>query len=124
MPGIGPAIIKDDTVSVGAGAVKRSTWFDLTGLNNFALEYTVSGTGAPDVKIEVEQTSDKDDDDSWYKPNNIGNVVTSTSDKNPHGAHLPPITVKYLRFKITELTTVVADTSVLLKVSGQKKYDH
>lgn len=108
------------TVSVGAGAVGYSDAFDLADCSSFGIEYIVTCTGTPGVKLEYQQRSDTDID--WYTPDNFAAIKASLTDKNQHGGILSPITVKYFRVKITELTTTVADTVVTIRISGQKRF--
>lgn len=107
------------TVSVGAGATDYSETYDLIDLSAFALEYQIACTGTPNIKIELQQSSDNS---NWYIPETLANIDASLTDENLHGIRLSPIPVRYLRLKVTELTSTVTDTVVTFKLSAQKRF--
>ena len=126
----GPRVIKPkgidteySTVSVAkspdAGYIGYSDAWELVDLSNFALEYQAACTGTPGVKLEIEQSSDNS---NWYTPETIADINSSLTDKSLHGQQLSPITMRYLRIKVTELTTTVTDTVVTIKLSVQKRF--
>jgi hypothetical protein len=115
----GPKVISSDTVAIGAGATGYSIAVKIYDLDTFALEYKASCTGTPNVKIELQQSTDGE---NWYIPDTLSEVVPAVTDKSYHGRQLAPITVGLMRFKITEMTEVVDDATVLLKVVAQKRY--
>ena len=122
----GPTIIKPKlldtlyaTVSVGASETGYSDYWDLIDVSAFALEYKVACTGTPNIKIQVQQSSDAT---NWFTPDTYADIVPSVTDKNQHGCLLSPIPVRYLRLVITEQTESETDSVVILKVSAQKRF--
>jgi len=120
----GPKVLEDryngtQAIAVGSGAVAYSAAVSLTDLSDFALEYKVACTGTPDVKIEMQQCSDGV---NWYTPKGFNAIEDSVTDKAQHGAQITPITVEWVRFKITENTSTVTDTVVTLKINVQRKW--
>jgi len=119
----GPIIIKAvdnaNTIAIGAGAVGYSGAYILVDLSVFALEYKIACTGVPNVKLEMQQSSDAT---NWYTPDTMSNIASSVTDTNQHGVQLGPITVKWLRIKATEVTGVVTDTVVTVNLSAQKRF--
>lgn len=107
------------TASPAASGAAFSEAYDLVDLDTFALEYQIACTGTPNVKIELQQSSDNA---NWFIPDNSADINSSVTDKNLHGYKLAPIPVRYLRLKVTELTGIVSDTVVTFKVSAQKRY--
>ena len=122
----GPILIKNtsknlsEAVAVPKGGTATSTPWKLIDLTSFALEYKVAATGTPNVKIEIEQSSDGE---NWYTPDNISDVVASATDKNQHGIQLTQaITVQHLRAKFTDTLNSVDDTVVTVNLSAQKRF--
>jgi hypothetical protein len=123
----GPKLIKPkgltteySEVSVGAGATGFSDAWDLVDLSSFALQYQAACTGTPGVKLELQQSSDNS---NWFIPDTVADINSSLTDKNLHGTQLTPITMRYLRIKVTELTTTVSDTVMTLKLAVQKRFE-
>ena len=123
MSGVGPVVLEKniDSVSVAADSVAYSKAFDLSCVDTFALEYKAACTGSPNVKLEVEQSTDGESG-NWYTPENFAEIEPSLIDKNSHGVVISPIAVRWLRIKLTELTRTVTDTVVSLKLSVQAKF--
>lgn len=88
-------------------------------VNDFAIVYQVSCTGIPNVKIQMQQSIDNQ---NWFIPNAVGDIETSLTSKSLKGGTLNPVTVPYIRFKITEQTNLVTDTVVNITLSLQKKF--
>lgn len=107
------------TASPAASGSAFSESYDLVDQDSFALEYQIACTGTPNVKFEMQQSSDNS---NWFIPDNSADINSSCVDKNLHGYRLAPIPVRYLRIKVTELTGLVSDTVVTIKVSGQKRF--
>jgi len=107
------------SIAVGVGAVVLTDAIRLGGVNNFALEYKVSCTGTPNIKIEVMQCSDGV---NFYVPDNMADVVTALADKDYHGAMIAPICVPWIRFRITEVTGIVTDSVMTINLSLQSKF--
>lgn len=117
----GPKSISSEDVAVSKGAVAYSAAVDLCDLSDFALEYKVDCTGTPNVKLEIQQKSEHASSD-WATSDTTADINSSVTDKNQHNCRLAPVPVRYARIKITELTDIVTDTVVTLRVSAQKKF--
>ncbi len=114
-------------IAVGASATIYTDTFIFGDVNEFALSYKVTCTGLPDVKIEMQQSItlpaiENTDDDNFAVPKTVGDIETSLTSKAIQHMPLSPVTVKYIRFKITENTGLVADTVVNIWISLQKKF--
>lgn len=95
----------------------------------FALSYIVACTGTPSVKIEMEQSivapaagNENAADSNFGVPKTIGNIETALTAKTIQHMQLSPVTLTYVRFKITENTGTVTDTVVNMWLSLQKKF--
>lgn len=93
----------------------------------FALSYKVSCTGTPSVKIQMEQsivkpTTDNIPDVNFGVPKTIGDIEVALTSKTIQHMQLSPVTISYVRFKITEQTATVTDTVVNMWLSLQKKF--
>ena len=120
-------LVSNYNMAVGAGQTIYSDAFSLCDLNDFALSYKVSCTGTPNIKIELEQSFQKPTNpntaDAYYAvPETLAPIETSLTNKNIHHRQLSPVTVEFHRFKITELTGLVADTVVNMWLSVQRKW--
>lgn len=114
-------------VPLGAGAIVYTDHVSLCDLNDFALSYKVDCTGTPNVKIELEQSfqvpGNPNASDTYYAvPETLAPIETSLTNKNIHHRQLSPITVEFYRFKLTELTGLVSDTTIQLWLSVQRKW--
>lgn len=89
------------------------------GVNDFALVYQCSCTGIPSVRITMEQSIDGL---NWFTPTTVGDIEANLTSKSLKGCQLTPICVLYIRFKITELTDLVTDTTLNMWIVLQKKY--
>jgi len=106
-------------IAVPAGESVFTDPKNFGGVNDFALVYQVSCTGLPNVKIQMQQSIDGV---NWFTPSISGDIEVSLTDKALKGTHLMPLCVTYVRFKITEQTSLVTDTIVNIWLSLQKKY--
>jgi hypothetical protein len=132
----GPAVVRvgistlgvpNYTIPIPASSVVYTDAISLCDLNDFALSYKVNCTGTPEVKIELEQsfqvpTSPNAADTYYAVPETLTPIETSLTNKNIHHRQLSPITVEFYRFKITELTGLVSDTTIQLWFSVQRKW--
>lgn len=114
-------------IAVGANATVYTDAFAFGDVDYFALVYKVDCTGTPDIKIQMEQglalpTAPNAADVAWGVPKTIGNIETSLTSKTIQLMQLMPITVGFIRFKITEQTGIVTDTVVTMWLSLQKKF--
>jgi len=107
------------TVSIAAGATGYSESWDVVDLSSFSLEYQIACTGTPNVQLQLQQSSDNS---NWYIPDNLADINPSVTVKTLRGVQLSPITMRYLRIKLIELTGTVTDTVVTLKLSVQKRF--
>lgn len=97
------------------------------GVNDFALSYIVSCTGLPNIKIQMEQSIvppavENAADDNFGVPKTIGDIETTLTSKAIQHMQLMPVTIGYIRFKITEQTDLVTDTVVKMWLSLQSKF--
>jgi len=69
--------------------------------------------------IQLQQSIDGE---NWFTPKTIGDIETSLTLQTLQGCYLAPICVRYIRFKITELTGIQTGTVVNLTLSLQKKF--
>ena len=83
----------------------------------FALSYKfTSAAGSPDVKIEIEQsfqapaTEGSADADYWAEPENTSDIELSLVTEAIRHKAINPITLPYIRFKITGNAANPADT--------------
>jgi hypothetical protein len=116
-------------IAVGATATIYTDTFEFGDVDYFALSYKVSCTGVPSVKIEMEQSivrpskgNENAADSNFGTPKTIGNIETALTSKAIQHMQLTPVTITFVRFKITELTGIVTDTVVNMWLSLQKKF--
>lgn len=114
------------TILIPASSIVWTDAVSLCDLNDFALSYKVSCTGTPNVKIELEQsfqlpTSPNASDTYYSVPETLAPIESSLTNKLIHHRQLSPVTVEFYRFKITEQTGLVADTTIQLWLSVQRK---
>lgn len=124
-----PVTLASDAVAiaVGAGATVYTKSMDLSNLDTFSLGYSVACTGVPNIKIELEQsdvvpTTEGAADSNFVVPETISEVDPSLTDELVHRTALFPICCRYLRFKITEVTTTVADSVLTMNISAQNRF--
>lgn len=114
-------------IAVGAGATVYTHSIDLANLDTFSLGYKVANTGVPSIKIEMEQSdvlpaTEGAADTNFVVPETISEVDPALGDNNVHRTALFPICCQYVRFKITELTTTVADSVLTMNISAQNRF--
>ena len=133
----GPAVVRigkwnsttgtpDYTISIPASSTVYTDAISLCDLNDFALSYKLDCTGTPDVKIELEQSfqapTNPNAADTYYSvPETLAPIESSLTNKTIHHRQLSPVTVEFYRFKLTEQTGLVADTTINLWMSVQRK---
>ena len=132
----GPAVVKIGVttagvvtyqIPLGSTSVVYTDAISLCDLNDFALSYMVACTGTPNVKIELQQSFQNPAvpnaaDTYWATPETLAPIETSLTNKNIHHRQLSPVTVEFHRFKLTEVTGTVTDTTVQLWLSVQRKW--
>ena len=132
----GPAVVKvgksvngvvNYQIPIGSTEVVYTDAISLCDLNDFALSYKVDCTGTPNVKIELQQSfqvpTNPNAADAYYvTPETLAPIETSLTNKNVHHRQLSPVTVEFYRFKLTELTGTVSDTTIQLWLSVQRKW--
>ena len=127
-PDIKPVKLANSTsIAVGTGATVYTDVLDLAGLDTFALSYKVACTGTPNIKIEIEQgivkpTNANAADDNYATPETLAEINDALIDENIHHQAIFPVGIKYLRFKITEQTTTVADSVLTMNLSIQNRF--
>jgi len=138
--GITTAGVINYQIPIGATAVVYTDHISLCDLNDFALTYKVACTGTPNIKIELEQAmappivpNGVDDDPSpgsgvagkdsrFAVPETLAPIETSLTNKYTHHRQLAPVTVEFYRFKLTELTGTVTNTTIQMWLSVQRKW--
>ena len=93
----------------------------------FALSYkAVSSAGTPDVKIEMEQsfqlpaTEGATDATYWAEPENTNDIEASLTTETIRHKAINPVTLPYLRFKITGAAGNNADTVCSMWLTKQE----
>jgi len=117
----------DANISVPKGRTIYTDSFRFGDVNDFALVYIQTCTGIPNIKIQMEQsrvppTTENAADNNFGVPKTVGDLETALTSKIIQLMQLTPITVGYIRFKITEQTNLVTDTVVNMWLSLQKKF--
>ena len=101
------------------GYINYSEAWSLIDLSDFSLAYQAACVGTPNVKLELQQSYDNV---NWFTPDTIADINPTLTGKNLHGIRLAPITMPYLRIKVTELTTTVDDAVMTFRLSVQKRF--
>jgi len=114
-------------ITLGSSAVVYTDSFRFGDVDYFALSYIVTCTGIPNLKIEMEQSivlpvAENAGDVNFGVPKTIGDIETALTAKTIQHMQLMPVTIPYVRFKITEQTGTVTDTVVQMWLSLQKKF--
>jgi hypothetical protein len=114
-------------ITLGSSAVIYTDTFRFGDVDYFALSYIVSCTGLPNLKIEMEQSivlpvAENAADVNFGVPKTIGDIETALTATTIKHMQLMPVTIPYVRFKITEQTGTVTDTVVKMWLSLQKKF--
>jgi len=114
------------SLAVGAGLTIYTDAIRLDGLDTFALAYIAACTGAPNVKIEMEQsivapTANALDLNSVV-PETISEINAALVDELLHLQAIFPVGVSFIRFKITELSGITADTVLTMNLSVQNRF--
>ena len=114
-------------ITLGSSAVIYTDSVKLGDVDYFALSYIVTCTGVPNLKIEMEQSivapaTENAADSNFGVPRTVGDLVSALTAKTIQHQQLMPVTIPYVRFKITEQTTTVTDTVVKMWLSLQKKF--
>lgn len=116
----------DTDIAVGAGATIYTDSLMFGGVNDFALSYIQTATGIPNIKIEMEQsivkpTTENIADTNFGTPKSVGNIETALISKLIQHMQLTPVTLPYIRFKITDNGAGATDTVVKMWLTLQKK---
>lgn len=114
-------------LAVGAGATIYTKAIEMSNVDTFAVVYKVANTGVPNIKIEMEQaivlpTTEGAADTNYVVPETVADVVTALADNLVHIKALGPVCVRYIRFKITEVTGIVADSVLTMNFSAQNRF--
>ena len=114
-------------ITLGSSAVIYTDSFKFGDVDYFALSYIVTCTGIPNLKIEMEQSmvapvTENAADTNFGVPKTIGDIETALTSTTIQHMQLMPVTISYVRFKITEQTGTVTDTVVNMWLSLQKKF--
>ena len=115
-------------MALGATGVARYTdSIQFGDVDYFALSYIATCTGTPSIKIEMEQSivkpvTENTADTNFGVPKRIGNIETALTSKTIQHLQLYPVTLPYVRFKITANATSPTDIVVQMWLSLQKKF--
>ena len=114
-------------ITLGSSATVYTDSVKLGDVDYFALSYIVTCTGVPNLKIEMEQSlvapaTENAADSNFGVPKTIGDIESALTALTIQHMQLMPITIPYIRFKITEQTDSVEDTVVKMWLSLQKKF--
>ena len=120
-------LARDTDIAVGISDTVYTDAFQFGDVDYFALVYVQTATGVPNIKIEMEQSTvrpatENAADSNYFVPRTVGDIESALTSKAKQGCQLTPITVQFIRFKITEQTGVVTDTVVNMQLSLQKKF--
>lgn len=116
-----------EDIAVGVSATVYTDSFPFGDVDYFALTYIQTATGVPNIKIEMEQSTvlpatEGTSDANFFVPKTVGDIESALTAKTRQGLQLMPITMQFIRFKITEQTASVTDTVVNMSLSLQKKF--
>jgi len=108
-----------DEETVNGTATVYSTIADIkVGQGTFAVWVkAVSDSGDPNITIQYEQ-SYNNDSDNFVIPEGAPDVITIT-DEDAHVISISPVTLPYLRFKVTSNVGNPADTVVTLYLGSE-----
>jgi hypothetical protein len=115
-------------LSVGASGTIYTDPIQLSNFDNFALTYSISCTGTPNIKIEIEQAivapaATNAADSNYVTPEGITPVESTLVNKTTHHRAIALVPVEYFRLKITEQTGSVADSVLTISLSVQRKFE-
>ena len=114
-------------IAGGTATVVYTDAISLCDLNDFALSYLVSCTGTPTIKIELQQsfqqpTSPNAADTYYSTPETLAPIESSLTNKTIHHRQLSPVTVEFYRFKLSQQSATVTDTTIQMWLSVQRKW--
>ena len=113
-------------IAVGAGLTVYTDVIMTDNVDTFSVEYKAVCTGLPNVKIEMEECLVEPTANASYTrsvvPETISEIVAALVDSNYHLAAFFPVCARYVRFKITELSAVTADTVLTMNVAAQNRF--
>ena len=114
-------------ITVPKGTAIYTDSYRFGDVDTFALSYVITCTGVPNIRIQMEQSqvgpvTEGSADANFAIPKTIADVETSLTSKLIQHYPLTPLCLRYIRFKITELTDTVTDTVVNMSLSLQKKF--
>ena len=119
-------LVEDTNIAVGKGLTVYTNAVKFGGVNDFALSYIVTCTGIPSIRIQMEQGINKPTienvaDAGFGVPKTVGDIETALTSKTIQHMQLTPVTLGYIRFKITDNDTGPTDTVVNMWITLQKK---
>jgi len=120
----------DTQIALGAtGTARYTDAFQFGDVDYFALSYIATCTGTPSIKIEMEQSivkpavgNENAADTNFGVPKRIGNIETALVSKTIQHVQLYPVTLPYVRFKLTALAGSPTDIVMNMWLSLQKKF--
>lgn len=101
--------------------------FRFGDVDTFALSYIITCTGVPDIKIQMEQSIyppavENVADTNFAVPRTVPDIEVSLTSTTMQHSYFDPLCLLYVRFKITEQTGSIDDTTVNMWMSLQKKF--
>jgi len=87
----------------------------------------VSASGAPDVKIEMQQasvmpTTEGSADANWVEGENVADIEANLITETVHNKAINPPVLPFIRFKITGNAGNPVDTVVTMKLNKQEDF--
>ena len=114
-------------IAVGKSAIVYTDSIALENIDTFALSFSCATVGTPDIKIEIQQSTEPpategSADGNFVTPSGVNVLVGNLTTKTVYHYGLQLVPVKYLRFKLTEQTGTVTDTVMTMKFSKQARF--
>jgi hypothetical protein len=123
----GPTSLKVTLAAATAMGITKNTAMytdsiDIQNMSGFALSTILTGTGAVSCKIELQQSYQRPAtegaaDGSYVVPTGISDIISNLAVKTQSHIALSPVYMRYIRFKITELTNVSTDTVAVMMLN-------
>lgn len=111
------------SLALATSGVLYTKAIDISNLSNLVLGIILAGTGSVSVKVEIEESYKKPEtegasDASFVVVNGVSDVVSNLAVKTQKYYPLSASGLRYVRFKITELTGASTDTVATAFLNG------
>lgn len=126
-----PISVKTAALSASLALATSGTLYtkaiDISNLSTFVLSLILAGTGAVSVKAEIEEsyklpTTEGAADAAWVVANGVSDIVSNLAVKTQKHYPITPTGLRYVRFKLTELTGASADTVATAFLTGVPRF--